>query len=132
MLDRCVDFIDRVLNTNICAAQELDEFIDGIRPAILENVEAATRPHHRQLSRADGRLALEVDREGVGRDVHRYPGGFLGSEEFCRGAVLRENFWVNVVKGKRIVFAESRFEEEQELQLLGTHLLDTEVGVAFF
>ena len=35
-------------------------------------------------------------------------------------------------EGKRIIFAESRFEESQELQLLGTHILDTEVGVAFF
>ena len=35
-------------------------------------------------------------------------------------------------EGRRIIFAESRWDESQELQLLGTHILDTEVGVAFF
>ena len=35
-------------------------------------------------------------------------------------------------EGKRVVYAESQFEESQALQLLGTHLLDGRIGSVFF
>jgi hypothetical protein len=35
-------------------------------------------------------------------------------------------------EGRRIVYAESIFEESRALNLLGTHLLDTRIGSAFF
>jgi hypothetical protein len=35
-------------------------------------------------------------------------------------------------EGKRIVYAESIFEESRALNLLGAHLLDTRIGSAFF
>jgi hypothetical protein len=35
-------------------------------------------------------------------------------------------------EGRRVVYAESLWEEPQALDLLGTHLLDGDVGEAFF
>lgn len=35
-------------------------------------------------------------------------------------------------EGRRIIYAESLFAESQAINLLGTHLLDTQIGIDFF
>ena len=35
-------------------------------------------------------------------------------------------------EGRRIIYAEALFDESKALDLLGTHLVDTRIGEAFF
>jgi hypothetical protein len=124
-------FLDDVARRRTFVRSSLLAFTRGMAPLVMENVTEAT---HAQLD------ATHAQVSAWRRD--------LSPQEWDQLHVLivgphmpRENLVVmqyflrllhEPAEGRRVVYAESLWEEPQALDLLGTHLLDGDVGEAFF
>lgn len=131
LLNRCESFTKKVLSEGVCSDAALDQFIDDIRPGMLQNVEDATRlridNYHSQM-----KIWRKQLNAGEWAQLHVViPGAALPRRNSAAvqyfSKLLQERG-----EGKRVIYAESQFEESKDLQLLGTHLLDAQVGAAFF
>lgn len=131
MLGRCRSFSESVLKTRQCSEAELDQLIDDIRPVMLRNIEQATRlridNYHSQMKLWRKKLS-----EKEWKHLHVViPGAAMPRKNSAAvqnfSKLLRERG-----EGKRVIYAESQFDEAQDMNLLGTHVLDSQVGVAFF
>ena len=124
-------FLDNVAGRRTLAPSSLLEFTRRMTPLVMENVIEATRAQldatHAQVSawRRDlspqewSRLHVLI----IGPHMPRED--LVVTQYFLR--LLHEPR-----EGRRVVYAESLWEERQALDLLGTHLLDGSVGEAFF
>ena len=124
-------FLDEVLAGRQSSAGRLEAFVRSLGPAVAANIADATRAQldalHAQVSAwrremspaAWDRLHVVVIGAHMPRD------GAIAMQYFSR--LLHEP-----VEGRRIVYAESLWEEPRALDLLATHLLDGRVGEAFF
>ena len=100
-------------------------------PLVMENVTDATRAQldatHAQVSKWRGELSAEEWQQLhvliIGPHMPRE--NLVVTQYFLR--LLHEPR-----EGRRVVYAESLWEEPKALDLLGTHLLDGSVGEAFF
>ena len=124
-------FLDDVAGSGKFARSALLGFTRGMAPLVMENVTEAARAQldaiHAQVSAWRRELSPEEwDRMHVlivGPHMPRE--GLVVMQYFLR--LLHEP-----QEGRRVVYAESLWEERQALDLLGTHLLDGGVGEAFF
>jgi hypothetical protein len=124
-------FLDDVAARRKFVRSLLLAFTRGMAPLVMENVTEATRAQldaiHAQVSAWRRDLSpREWDRLHVliiGPHMPRE--GLVVTQYFLR--LLHEP-----TEGRRVVYAESLWEEPQALDLLGTHLLDGSVGEAFF
>ena len=124
-------FLDDVAGSGKFVRSSLLEFTRGMTPLVMENVTEATRAQldaiHAQVSAWRRDLSpREWDQLHVliiGPHMPRE--GLVVTQYFLR--LLHEP-----TEGRRVVYAESLWEEPQALDLLGTHLLDGSVGEAFF
>ncbi len=124
-------FLDEVTGRGRFARSALVAFTRGMAPLVMENVREATRAQldatHAQVSawRRDmspqewSRLHVVI----IGPHMPRED--LVVTQYFLR--LLHEPG-----EGRRVVYAESLWEEPKALDLLGTHLLDGSVGEAFF
>jgi hypothetical protein len=124
-------FLDEVAAHRQCARASLLKFTRSMAPLVLQNVAEATRAQldtlHAQVSawRRDltpeewSRLHVVI----IGPHMPRED--LVVTQYFLR--LLHEP-----QEGRRVVYAESLWEEPKALDLLGTHLLDGGVGEAFF
>jgi hypothetical protein len=127
----CVAFLDDVARNRKFARSSLLAFTRAMAPLVMENVTEAARA---QLD------AMHAQVSAWRRD--------LSSQEWSRLHVLivgphmpRQDLVVTQYflrllhepgEGRRVVYAESLWEEPKALDLLGAHLLDGSVGEAFF
>jgi hypothetical protein len=124
-------FLDDVAASRKFARSSLLAFTRGMAPLVMENVTEAARAQldatHTQVSAWRKDLSpQEWDRLHVlivGPHMPRQ--NLVVMQYFLR--LLHEP-----AEGRRVVYAESLWEEPQALDLLGTHLLDGAVGEAFF
>lgn len=124
-------FLDDVAAKRNFARPSLIAFTRGIAPLVMENVTEATVAQldatHAQVSAWRKDLSpQEWDRLHVviiGPHMPRQD--LVVTQYFLR--LLHEP-----AEGHRVVYAESLWQEPQALDLLGTHLLDGDVGEAFF
>jgi hypothetical protein len=124
-------FLDSALDKKQVSADELCKFTRDLGSKLLANAADAARAEldgldkqvrawHTTLT-ADEWKNLHV--VVMGSALPRQ--GNLATQYFAR--LLGEKG-----EGRRIVYAESIFEESRALNILGTHLLDTRIGLAFF
>jgi hypothetical protein len=124
-------FLDDVTGKRTCTRSALLAFTRGMTPLVMENVIEATRAEldatHAQVSAWRRELSpQEWDRlHVVIIGPHMPRENLVVTQYFLR--LLHEPS-----EGRRVVYAESLWEEPQALDLLGTHLLDGSVGEAFF
>jgi hypothetical protein len=131
IFDASLDFIDSVIDDRACERNDRIAFLRRMSPLILANAAEAARAQldslHRLVSTwREGMPVAEWERLTVvimGRQLPRkdnlavrYFSGLLGEPG----------------EGRRIVYAESLFDEPEALDLLATHLVDTQVGLDFF
>jgi hypothetical protein len=124
-------FLDNVAGKRRFTRSALADFTRSMAPLVMENVTEATRAQldatHAQVSAWRRELSSrEWDQLHVliiGPHMPRED--LVVTQYFLR--LLREP-----AEGRRVVYAESQWEEPQALDLLGTHLLDGSVGEAFF
>ena len=124
-------FLDEVLPRREFRRDRLQAFTRQVAPLVAANVRDATRAQldalHTQVSawRRELRPA-EWDRlHVVIIGPHMPRDGEVTTQYFIR--LLREP-----AEGRRVVYAESLWDEPRALDLLATHLLDGGVGEAFF
>jgi hypothetical protein len=109
----------------------LSAFTRRMAPLVMENVGEATRAQldatHAQVSK--WRKELSAEEWGKLRVVIIGP-------HMPREELVVTQYFLRVLgekrEGGRVVYAESLWQEPQAMELLGTHLLDGDVGEAFF
>jgi hypothetical protein len=124
-------FLDSVIDKKQVTANELRKFTGDLGKELLANaVDAA----HAQLDALDKqvnawRAALPADNW---KKLHVV---VMGSA-LPRKGNLAIQYFAHLLnekgEGTRIVYAESLFDETRAVNLLGTHLLDTRIGLSFF
>lgn len=124
-------FLDQVLKEGQTSRPELVRYTRRQAAALLANAADAARLQlealHRQVRR--WRASLSADQWKAVRVV------VVGSA-MPRQQNLSVQYFARLLgepgEGRRIIYAESLWDEKRALNLLGTHLLDTDVGAAFF
>jgi hypothetical protein len=131
ILRESIDFVDAVVEARAVTRTGLTAFARRVAPLVLANADDAARAQldtlharvtawRRELTPAEWqRLRVVI----VG--VHMAREGEVATQYFSR--LLGEPS-----EGRRIVYAESLWDEAPALDLLGTHLLDAGIGGAFF
>jgi hypothetical protein len=124
-------FLDELAGTGKFARSSLLAFTRGMAPLVMENVTEATRAQldavHTQVSAWRHDLSpQEWDRLHV----------LIVGPHMPRENLVVMQYFLRLLhepeEGRRVVYAESLWQEPQALDLLGTHLLDGSVGEAFF
>ena len=124
-------FIDDVLARHEVSGERLAAFVHRVVPAVVDNVGDATRAQldalHAQVSawRREVGPAAWDRMHVVVVGAHMPRDGAIVVQYFSR--LLHEP-----AEGRRIVYAESLWDEPRQLDLLATHLLDGRVGEALF
>ncbi len=105
--------------------------MDQLRPLILANTAEAARlridNYHRQMKQ----WRRELNDDQWQRIQVIIPGATMPRNNSLAVGYFAKLF-AQAGEGNRLIYAESRFDESQALALLGTHLLDRQIGVAFF
>ena len=124
-------FLDEVAGTRRFARPQLLAFTHGMAPLVMQNVREATRAQldatHAQVSAWRRELSPE--------EWNRLHVLIVGPH-MPREDLVVTQYFLRLLhepkEGRRVVYAESLWEESQAMDLLGTHLLDGSVGEAFF
>ena len=126
-----LDFLDDVAGRRKFARSALLAFTRGMAPLLMQNVTEAVRAQldatHAQVSAWRRDLSpLEWNQLHV----------LIIGPHMPREDLVVKQYFLRLLdeprEGRRVVYAESLWEEPQALDLLGTHLLDGSVGEAFF
>ncbi len=131
LVTACSEFIADVLRQDKCSAKQLDDLLDQLRPLILANTAEAARlridNYHRQMKQ----WRRELNDDQWQRIQVIIPGATMPRNNSLAVGYFAKLF-AQAGEGNRLIYAESRFDEAQALALLGTHLLDSQIGAAFF
>lgn len=123
-------FIDGVLATGAPSPAALDGFARSVGPALLANATDAGRA---QLDALHA-LVQRYKREMTPEEWSRLYVLVLGAKLPREGNVQYEYFIAALGHGaeRRVIYAESVFDKDRALALLGTIVVDRRVGVTFF
>ena len=124
-------FLDDVTRRRRFERSGLLEFTRTMAPLVMENVTDATRA---QLDATHARVSA-WRRDLSPEEWNRLQVVIIGPHMPRQDLVVTQYFLRLLhepAEGRRVVYAESLWEEPQALDLLGTHLLDGSVGEAFF
>jgi hypothetical protein len=131
ILDQGLAFLDGVTGRGRCSAGELADFARASAPRLLANAADAARV---QIDGYRSRVAA-WRREVPAEEWARLRVVVIGSQ-MPRGNNVAVQYFARLVgelgEGPRVVYAEALYDEGRALNLLGTHLLDRGVAVAFF
>ena len=126
-----VAFLDEVAGQRKFARAALRAFTRRMAPLVMENVAEATRA---QLDAIHAQVSL-WRRDLSPEEWSRLHVVIIGPH-MPREDLVVTQYFLRVLneprEGRRVVYAESLWQEPQALDLLGTHLLDGSVGEAFF
>lgn len=131
LIDTCRRFIEKIVGKRDWISKELSSFLQTVKPQILTNVQRAAK------FRIDHFHTQMVSWKKT-----------MGEEEWKRmhvvvlGAAMprKNNLAVQYFsklfgvrgEGLKITYAESIFSDQRALQILGTNLLDTQIGEGYF
>lgn len=130
-LEDCLDFLDPILKEGRSSTEALVAFCRAQKPLILANVTEGARA---QLDGLHGQVST-WRKELSAADWARLRVVVIGSQ-MPRQENLAVQYFAKLLgekgEGPRIIYAEALFEEERAMRLLGTHLLDRALAIAFF
>lgn len=126
-----IAFIDRLANERKCTPAQRQDFIRSLTPLVMANVAEAAE---------DTLEAIDSVVQGWKRELspeqwQRLRVIVMGRQLPRKDSLAVQYFaWLLNVpgEGERIIYAEGIPDEEGALKLLGTHLIDTQVGIDFF
>jgi hypothetical protein len=124
-------FLDDVAARRTFARSSLVAFTRGMAPLVMENVTEATRA---QLDAIHARVSA-WRRDLSPQEWDQLHVLIIGPHMPRENLVVTQYFLRLLhepTEGRRVVYAESLWQEPQALDLLGTHLLDGSIGEAFF
>jgi len=124
-------FLDEVAGSRRFARSSLLKFTRGMAPLVMENVTEAARAQldatHTQVS---------AWRRDMSPEEWNQLHVLIIGPHMPREDLVVTQYFLRLLhepkEGRRVVYAESLWEEPKALDLLGTHLLDGSVGEAFF
>jgi hypothetical protein len=126
-----VAFLDDVTRQRRFARSVLLAFTRRMAPLVMENVTEATRA---QLDATHARVSAW--RRDLSPEEWNQLHVLIIGPHMPREDLVVTQYFLRLLhekgEGRRVVYAESLWEEPQALGLLGTHLLDGDVGEAFF
>ncbi len=124
-------FLDDVTRRRRFERSALLAFTRGMAPLVMENVTEATRA---QLDATHARVSAW--RRDLSPEEWNQLQVVIIGPHMPRDNLVVTQYFLRLLhepaEGRRVVYAESLWEEPQALDLLGTHLLDGSVGEAFF
>jgi hypothetical protein len=124
-------FLDDVTAKGKVARSSLLAFTRGVAPLVMENVTEAARA---QLDAIHARVSAW--RHDLSPQEWDQLHVVIIGPHMPREDLVVMQYFLRLLhepkEGRRVVYAESLWEEPQALDLLGTHLLDGDVGEAFF
>jgi hypothetical protein len=124
-------FLDDVTGSRRFARSSLLAFTRGMAPLVMENVAEAARA---QLDATHAQVSA-WRRDLSPQEWNRLHVLIIGPH-MPREQLVVTQYFLRLLheprEGRRVVYAESLWEEAKALDLLGTHLLDGSVGEAFF
>jgi hypothetical protein len=131
IIAECARFVDSVLDRRQCSAAERMAFTRKMTPLLMANASAAARAAldslHHQVCEWKGQFTPQEWSEltvlVIGRQLPRKDN--LAVQYFAR--LLGQPG-----ESKRLIYAEGLGDEPRALDLLATHLVDTQVGIDFF
>ncbi len=131
ILARSLAFLDQVVEAGRVSTRDLRAFTRELRPLLDANTAEAAQAQidalHRQVMAWRPRF---TDAEWQRTTV------IVMGQQLPRKENLTVQYFARLLgergEGGRIVYAESLFDETKALDLLGTRLIDTEIGEAFF
>lgn len=124
-------FLDEVTRTRRFASSQLQTFTREMAPLLMLNVAEATRA---QLDATHAQVSA-WRRELSSREWSELHVVIIGPHMPRQDLVVMQYFLRLLhepAEGRRVVYAESLWQESQAMDLLGTHLLDGGVGETFF
>jgi hypothetical protein len=131
MISASLAFLDDVADRRTFQRSALTAFTRRMAPLVLKNVEEAT---HAQLDALHAQI-LKWRPDFTPDEWNRLQVVIIGPH-MPREDLVVTQYFLRLLhekqEGRRVVYAESLWEEPKALDLLGTHLLDGGVGEAFF
>lgn len=126
-----IAFINRLADQRQCTSAQRQAFIRSLTPLVMANVAEAAEA---TLETIDG-VVQQWKRELSPEQWQRLRVIVMGRQLPRKDSLAVQYFaWLLNVpgEGERIIYAEGIPDEEGALKLLGTHLIDTQVGIDFF
>jgi hypothetical protein len=131
ILAASLGYLDEVAARRSFARPSLLAFTRGMAPLVMENVGDATRA---QLDAAHAQVS--VWRRELSAEEWKQLHVLIVGPHMPREDLVITQYFLRLLhepaEGRRVVYAESMWEEPKALDLLGTHLVDGGVGEAFF
>ena len=131
IVSACLSFIDDVAAKRTFARPKLLVFTRSMRPLIMQNVDEATRA---QLDATHAQVT--VWRSQLSPQEWSKLHVVIIGPHMPREELVVMQYFLRLLheprEGVRVIYAESLWQEQQALDLLGTHLLDGGAGDAFF
>jgi hypothetical protein len=127
----CLAFLDEVAGSRTLERPSLLAFTRRMAPLVMQNVTEAARA---QLDATHAQVSA-WRRDLSPREWNQLHVVIIGPH-MPREDLVVTQYFLRLLheprEGRRVVYAESLWEEPRALELLGTHLLDGSVGEAFF
>jgi len=131
MAAACVAFIGEVAGRRQFARSSLLAFTRRMTPLVMQNVNEATRA---QLDATHARVSAW--RRDMSKQEWDQMHVVIIGPHMPRDGLAVMQYFLRLLhepeEGRRVVYAESLWDEPKALDLLGTHLLDGGIGEAFF
>jgi hypothetical protein len=131
IIDESLALLASIIEAQRVEGKELDKYRHRMRPLLEANAAQAARAQidslNRQMKAWKSRLT-----DAEWKQLHVI---VMGSHLPRRGNLAVQYFarlLGEAGEGKRVVYAEAIFDEPRALDLLGTRLVDTRIGAAFF
>jgi len=131
LIDISRSFIEQIVSDGVWRLKELATFLEKVKPQILKNVQRAAEfridHFHRQVVAWKQSMSTE--------EWERLHVVVLGTA-MPRKNNLAVQYFSKILgvrgEGLKIIYAESVFNPRRALQILGTNLLDTQIGEGYF
>lgn len=131
LLDYCNATARAVLAGAAFGPSDLASFAQRSAPAVLEMAAEAARLQIDGMDRV-----VQAWKKRLPADDWKQLHVVVVGSQMPRQGNLSVQYFAKLLgepgEGSRIVYAEALWEEERALNLLGTHVVDTEIGVSFF
>ena len=131
VINKSCSLIDELIVKQKWAANDLAIFLEQVKPQILQNVKLAAKFridhfHNQMMTWKQNISEREWDRMRV-----IVSGAAMPRKHNLAVQYFSKLFGVRG-EGLKITYAESIFSQKRALQILGTNLLDTQIGVGYF
>lgn len=130
-IDLGLDFADKCLRTNKLLHSDLQEFLKKSTPLIQRNVLAATAAQIDVVHKLTREFYLSLDDKAKKQVLVVVSGPKAARKDHAITQYFAKMLGEKG-EGARILYAEGVFSRKGVLNILGTFLLDTQVGISFF